>query len=306
MNLISEFLRLFRTFRRLERENLRLRQFYDNWHYFVPPGHFYSPLPDRGEISEGFARNNFGPPFAGIDLNEDAQFDRLQRFAEWYAEHPFHEQPTFGYRYCFQNAAYGASDAIMLYSMMRELRPNQIIEVGSGYSSAAMLDVAQYTLKKPIAFTFIDPHVKLLDSLLLTQDRKHVKILERKVQDVPLEVFTKLEKNDILFIDSSHVSKFGSDVNHLFFNVLPILSPGVFIHFHDIAWRLEYPREWLDEGRAWNEQYLLRSFLMYNKMFRVELFTSYLEHFKREFITRSLPLCSGGGGGQLWLSKQNA
>ncbi len=296
-------LRQFRAFRRLEKENHQLRAWRDECQRFVPPGHFYSPLPHRDEIVAGFARNDFGPPFPAIDLNEAAQFERLERFARWYSEHPYVETPTAGHRYHFNNPAYGPSDALALYGMMREARPRRIVEVGSGYSSAAMLDVDQYVLGGTTHFTFIDPDASLVRSLLREEDRAHVTVIEKMVQDVPLDPFTQLQSGDILFIDSSHVSKFGSDVNRLFFHVLPALAVGVFVHIHDIAWRLEYPREWLEEGRAWNEQYLLRAFLMYNRAFRVEFFSSYLAHFKRDFLREHMPLCARGDGGQIWLRK---
>ena len=92
-------------------------------------------------------------------------------------------------------------------------------------------------------------------------------------------------------------------MNRLFFDVLPALAPGVLIHIHDVAGNLEYPRDWLEEGRAWNEQYLLRAFLMNNAAYRVELFTAWLWNQKFDFIREHMPLCARGGGGQMWLRK---
>jgi hypothetical protein len=54
-----------------------------------------------------------------------------------------------------------------------------------------------------------------------------------------VEKFAALGENDILFIDSTHVAKVGSDVNYLFFEVLPNLNPGVLIHIHDIFYPFE-------------------------------------------------------------------
>jgi hypothetical protein len=88
-----------------------------------------------------------------------------------------------------------------------------------------------------------------------------------RLQDVDQEIFARLKANDILFIDSSHVAKIGSDVNHLMSEILPILAPGVHIHFHDIFYPFEYPRQWVEEGRAWNEAYLLEAFLSFNSEF---------------------------------------
>ena len=191
----------------------------------------------------------------------------------------------------------------MLWSMLREAQPQRILEVGSGFSSAAMLDARDHGGIGTPEFTFIDPDMARLRPLLQAGDEERVTLIERIVQDVPLGTFAELSENDVLFVDSSHVSKIGSDVNRLFFDVFPTLAPGVLIHIHDVAGNLEYPREWLDEGRAWNEQYVLRAFLMNNPVYRIELFTGWLLHVRHEWFCQHMPLCVQGGGGQLWLRK---
>jgi predicted O-methyltransferase YrrM len=290
----------------METENARLRaQLAERaaWARFFPPGHFYSPLPSREEIAETFARGGFGPPFPAVDLNEAGQLARLERFAAFYREQPFPEEPTDGQRFYLSNPSYGHFDAIMLYCMLRETRPRRIIEVGSGLSSAAMLDLNDHVLGGAVTFTFIDPDMSRLNPLLRPDDHTRATLIQKRVQDVPLETFAALGENDVLFIDSSHVSKIGSDVNRLYFDVLPVLAPGVLIHIHDVAGNLEYPREWLDEGRAWNEQYLLRAFLMHNAAYRIELFSGWLFNTRHEWFRANMPLCARGGGGQLWLRK---
>jgi len=307
---LEPLLRLLPPYRRAARENERLRRELAelragqaDWARFFPPGHFYSPLPSREETAEAFARGGFGPPFPGIELNEAGQLERLERFAGWYAEQPFPESPAPGRRFHLANPSYGHFDAIMLYAMLREARPRRIIEVGSGFSSAAMLDLNDRVLGGSVEFTFIDPDMRRLRPLLREGDAGRVTLIERRVQEVPLEAFAALGAGDVLFIDSSHVSKIGSDVNRLYFDVLPALAPGVLIHIHDVAGNLEYPREWLDEGRAWNEQYLLRAFLMHNAAYRVELFTGWLFNTRHAWFRERMPLCARGGGGQLWLRK---
>ena len=304
-------------FRRLEQEHRRLvarvaaleaelereRQKRAELTGLFPIGHFYSPLPSREEIAEAWARGNFGPPFAAVDLNEAAQFARLERFAGWYGEQPFPEKPTEGARFYLDNNSYGHFDAFMLYGMLREARPRRIIEVGSGFSSAAMLDLNEHVLGGEVNFTFIDPDMGRLRPLLRPDDAARATLIEKRVQEVPLEAFAALRENDVLFIDSSHVSKIGSDVNRLFFDVIPSLAPGVLIHIHDVAGNLDYPRDWLEEGRAWNEQYLLRAFLMNNRDYRIELFSAWLWNQRHEFIREKMPMCGRGGGGQMWLRK---
>ena len=215
-----------------------MREQQAEWARFFPPGHFYSPLPSREEVATVFARGGFGPPFPGVDLNETGQLARLERFARLYAEQPYPEKEVKGRRFFLDNPSYGHFDAIMLWSMLREAQPKRIIEVGSGFSSAAMLDVNERVLGGAVAFTFIDPDMARLKPLLRAGDAGRVTLIEKKVQDVPLEAFAALGENDVLFIDSSHVSKIGSDVNRLYFDVLPALAPGVLIHIHDVAGNL--------------------------------------------------------------------
>jgi len=126
------------------------------------------------------------------------------------------------------------------------------------------------------------------------------------VQDAPDDPFESLEANDILLIDTSHVSKVGSDVNHLFFKVLPALKPGVWVHVHDVTGNLEYPRHWFDEGRAWNEMYILRAFLMYNTTFKIMFSSALMFNEHRGFLRERMPMCASGGGGQIWLRKEAA
>ena len=109
--------------------------------------------------------------------------------------------------------------------MMMKYRPKKIIEVGSGFSSALMLDVNDKYLNRSVDFTFIDPWMGRLNELLNADDKhsKQVNILSVMIQEVDLTIFDKLEAGDILFIDSSHVSKVASDVNFEVFKIAIIL-----------------------------------------------------------------------------------
>jgi len=166
-----------------------------------------------------------------------------------------------------------------------------------------MLDTIDLHLDGRVACTFIEPYADRLRSLLEPGDLERVTILEQRVQDVNLDPFLKLNRNDILFIDSSHVVKVGSDVNYLLGEVLPRLHEGVYIHFHDIFYPFEYPEVWLAEGRVWSEAYALRAFLAFNHTFEIVLFNTYLEHFHREIFKREMPLCLKDEGGSIWLQK---
>jgi len=128
-------------------------------------------------------------------------------------------------------------------------------------------------------------------------------VIPRRLQDVELREFGALGPNDILFVDSTHVGKIDSDVNRIFFEILPSLAAGVHVHFHDVFFPFEYPKEWVQQGRAWNEIYMLRAFLQYNSAFRVVLMNTFLEQFHEEFFRRRMPLCLRNRGGSIWIRK---
>jgi hypothetical protein len=118
------------------------------------------------------------------------------------------------------------------------------------------------------------------------------------VQEVPREVFTSLVAGDVLFIDSSHVAKIGSDVVYLLTDVLPRLAPGVLIHLHDIFWPFTYPYKWVAEGRAWNEAYLVQVMLQHSVRYEILLYNHYLGVRHADALD---PACRTNPGASLWL-----
>ncbi len=258
---------------------------------FSAEGHFYSPIPASDDFNEKYDALALGE--IGDDLiDAKAQLELADRFKIFYDELPFPEEPSDRRRFYLNNGAFNYFDGIILYSFIRYLKPKRIIEVGSGYSSAAMIDTCEMYLEGKTDITFIEPYPDTLHQRLSAQDEKRYTILDKNVQDVGLDAFGVLERNDILFIDSSHVSKFGSDVNHLLFNVIPTLKEGVVIHFHDIFRNFDYPKEWLNEGRAWNEGYLVRAFLSQNKNFKILFFNDWFAHNHWDYLADNMPLCS--------------
>ncbi|GMV45421.1 MAG: hypothetical protein AMXMBFR66_08190 [Pseudomonadota bacterium] len=296
----------------IDRQQLELRR----WKTWQPPGHFYSPIPALDEVERRAAAifDTGHARLGGLDLNAERQAELVEVFASLHGDIAFPDGPTPDFRYHFKNEYFSYADGVTLYSMLRHQPPKRIVEVGSGYSSALMLDTNDRHLGHRVAFTFVEPHPERLESLLWEGDRAHATVLRQPVQATPLSVFQELEAGDILFVDSSHVSKTGSDVNFLLFEVLPRLASGVRVHFHDIFYPFEYPKEWVREGVAWNEAYLLRAFLQYNPAFRIEFFVSYVVRHMRERVARSIPLAlksekdpisffEDAPGGSLWLVK---
>ena len=268
---------------------------------WMPPGHFYSPLPSLDEVAARYDQI-FRPDdreLLGIDLRTHSQRALLDEFAATYASIPFPADRSDRYRYYFDNPAYSWSDGIIFHSMLRKLRPNRIIEVGSGYSSALALDTNELFLDGATSITFIEPYPELLSSLI--RDSDPCEIIPLPVQDVPVSRFEELEAGDILFIDSTHAAKAGGDVNYLYFEVLPRLKAGVYIHIHDIFDGFEYPPPWVMEGRGWTEQYVLRAMLMHNARLEVVFFNTYMERVEEAWFAEHMPNCLRNRGGSIWL-----
>ena len=269
-----------------------------------PPGHFYSPLPSLDEVGQD-AGTTFASPesIPGVDLRQEAQLRLVQELGRYHDDQPFTSAPTGSGGYYFENPFFGYGDAIVLHALLRHLRPDRVIEVGSGWSSAVILDTNDRFLDGATACTLIDPHTARLASVVGDPSRRGARILASRLQDVELSVFDELRAGDVLFIDSSHVLKAGSDVQLLIMEVLPRLAPGVVIHVHDVFYPFEYPREWIARGLAWNEAYALRAFLAFNPDFEILLFNSYLGGHHRRAVADALPLWDRDPGGSLWIRR---
>ncbi|MHC4220000.1 MAG: class I SAM-dependent methyltransferase [Planctomycetota bacterium] len=271
-----------------------------------PPGHFYSPIPLIARIKADeqrvFAVPKDGIP--GVDLNVAGQRRLLEALSRFHDEMPFTDEKTEGLRYFFRNAFYSYGDATVLYAMLRHLRPARLIEIGSGHSSCLMLDINERCFDGRMQYTIVEPYPEQLASMISETEMQKVDIVCQRLQNMDSGIFEELGPNDVLFVDSTHVSKIDSDVNHLFFRILPCLRPGVVVHVHDINYPFEYLREWIWEGRCWNEAYLVRAFLQYNDTFEILYFNSYMYQMHREAVAAALPTCLRDPGGSLWLRKK--
>jgi hypothetical protein len=269
-------------------------------------GHFYSPVVDPRTLDAARlwpAR----PEILGIDFNDGSHETILQdifpRFIAAY-DYPerLEENPELT-QFFTQNSQFSWLDSRALFVLLREWRPQRFIEVGSGFSTLLAADVNRRFLGDSIAITCVEPYPReFLRKGIIGVSR----LIEEKVQDVPLAEFTALQAGDVLFIDSSHVAKTGSDVNFLYFDVLPRLKPGVRVHIHDIFLPHDYPRDWvIDENRSWNEQYLLRALLMHSKAYRVVFGCSYAFWRFPELVKAALahPRGHAFAGGSFWIER---
>jgi predicted O-methyltransferase YrrM len=272
---------------------------------WVPPGHFYSPIVDPAEIEpRRHSIFNRDAEVAGVALNAAGQLEMLQRIGRHARALPFQAEAQDGLRYHYNNPNFSYGDAIVLAGLLMELRPRRVVEVGSGFSSCVTLDVDERFLGGQTEITFVEPYPDLLLGLMRPGDRARCRIIRSIVQALDLAVVETLAAGDVLFIDSTHVSKCGSDVNFELFQILPRLKPGVLVHFHDVFWPFEYPEQWIfEENRSWNELYLLRAFLTNNPEYEIVFFNHYMALQHRAAMEREIPLALRNPGGGLWLRK---
>jgi hypothetical protein len=273
------------------------------------PGHFYSPdvNPDelsqrQGEIWPAVPRPLLGIPFDD-ELHKTVLTIIFPRYMPDYNFVEDEDQVTTEYEFYTRNSQFSWLDSRATFVLLREWRPKRIIEVGSGFSSLLMADINRRFWNLDCDLTCIEPYPR---PFLKAGVPGLTHLIEDKVQTVALSVFDRLEAGDVLFIDSSHVSKTGSDVNYLYFEVLPRLKAGVKIHIHDIFFPHDYPKDWvLGEARSWNEQYVLRALLMYSNAFKVYFANNYAFTTMPNLVQQALAHPEGRafGGGSIWIER---
>lgn len=267
--------------------------------------HYYEPAFNPRHLRRSLLEERYLP---GIDFDVDGQLAFLTRFtfAQELSDLPrWSSEPATFY---YENPNFPPGDSEFLYSVVRLLKPRRIVEVGSGFSTLMMLEAIAKNRLDEAAYRCelrcIEPYeMKWLEQV------EGVELIRQRVEDVDAAVVRKLEANDVLFIDSSHVIRPQGDVLRLVLEFLPVLQPGVLVHVHDIFTPRDYPALWLvDQVRLWNEQYLLEAFLTCNSQFRVIGALNLLSRRYPERMQERFPVFREKAGqcdpGSLWLQRR--
>lgn len=272
--------------------NKRYFPLWEDRGYHVTPVHFCEPIPDTRTLKKDLWKRYSELP--GLNMNEKRQLEILAVFASQFSSeyNRFPIKGTFPRsEFYVDNPWFGAVDAEIYYCMIRHFKPSRIIEIGSGYSTMLAAQAVKRNAIENDGY----------DCLLLAIEPHPGEVLKRgfpglsqlvteRVQDVPISEFIKLNENDILFIDSSHVLKIGSDVQHEYLEILPRLKKGVIIHVHDIFLPAEYREDWvLQNYTFWNEQYLLQAFLVFNETFETIWAGHYMHLFHPDKLEKAFP-----------------
>lgn len=246
------------------------------WAVGVMPvsNHYYDPFFRKSDLVRSLREDRYLP---GVDLNPQGQLELLKCFQYNDELVSISRKPASALEYYYDNQAFLSGDAEYLYNMVRYFKPQKLVEVGSGFSSLMALKAMEANREEVGSYCgemiCIEPFEhKWLEDL-------DVSVHRQLVQTMGLDLFRSLKKNDILFIDSSHITKPQNDVLFLYLQVLPILNPGVLVHLHDIFTPRDYLDQWVFEDvRFWNEQYLLEAFLSLNGQFEVIGALNFLMH----------------------------
>ncbi len=266
--------------------------------------HYYEPQFKFGPGSFSDMRERTLP---GLDLNVAEQLELLSRFRfqDELVRFPMEQAKEHGFYY--QNSMFGAGDAEYLYSLVRLIKPRRVIEIGCGFSTLIILNAATENQIGEPSYECLHTCIEPYENPWL--DQVGVKLVRQRLEDLPLTDFESLERDDILFIDSSHMIRPRGDVLYEFLEILPRLKQGVYVHIHDIFTPFDYPDQWVhEEVRFWNEQYLAEAFLTGNSGYSIIGALYFLSRHFPEKVAEKFPVLASEiqqkKPGSFWIVKR--
>lgn len=246
----------------------------------ILPKHYYSPVADYAWLRSNRALWQGPASLAGVRWELGEQLAWLQEVTA-----PFHAEvanPEFYSRLVRSGMGpgFGPIEAQVLYCFIRSFGPARVVEVGGGVSSAVMALAAAANVRdgKPgTEITSIEPFpsAKLIDL-------PGVRVIPDLCQAVSRDVFDEIQAGDLLFIDSSHSVKTGSEVHRLYLEVIPALPEHVFVHVHDIYLPYLYARDVLENYFDPQETALVLALLTNNDRLAVLCCLSALHHMRSD------------------------
>ena len=235
---------------------------------------YYEPVFDFDTLKyDLYSKRNL--PGINLNINEQIKLLNNLNYYDELKKLNFNEQSNNS-RFYIKNNFFEGGDADIYYQMIRYFKPKKIIEIGSGYSSLIAIEAIRNNKNKEnfeTNITCIEPYEnKWLEET-------GIRVIREKVEDVEEDLIIDLKKNDILFIDSSHVIKPQGDLLKIFLEILPKLEKGVLVHIHDIFTPRDYPSKWLnDENRFYNEQYLFEAIMDHSSRYKIICSLNYLKN----------------------------
>jgi hypothetical protein len=254
----------------------------------ILPIHFYSEIPNIKELRQ---EEDWKQPHSMIGV-KGKEIETQLAFVKECCGEALQERLKKGDIYsdaCSTNGelGYGPIEADFLFCFIYSKRPKRVVQVGCGVSTAVMM-LASQEADYELEITCIEPYPT--EFLKKYNQLGKLTLISEKAQKVPLNILTDLGENGLLFIDSTHTVKPGSEVNRLILEVLPQLKPGSYVHFHDIYFPYDYKRELLTKDLFFpNESVLLHAFLINNHSYLLKTSLSMLHYATPNDLQKLLP-----------------
>jgi hypothetical protein len=245
--------------------------------------HYYEPLFDPSALKS----NNTVRYLPGIDFAIERQIALLAEFKNSDLLNALPKREESPNTFYMENGNFESGDAEIWFHVIRHFKPARLLEIGSGHSTR----MARFAIDTIMSedTTYICDHVCIEPYEMPWLEQLGVRIVRQKLEDSDPSLVDSLQANDILFIDSSHMIRPQGEVLQEFLQILPRLRPGVIVHVHDIFSPRDYPMEWLEIPRFWNEQYLLEAFLTHNDAWETLLALNMLKHDRYQQLKSACP-----------------
>jgi len=279
--------------------NRRLRQFrkrFAHWLFRhgqrfkvdVLPRHFYSSVPDLRELRRW---PSWRKPMSMVGVNGADVEQQVASARELCAAAAARERLTTLNIHQFAigengEVGYGPIEAEFLYGFVATRRPRRVVQVGAGVSTAIILRSAA-DAGYAVDVTCVDPYPT--DYLRRGAQAGRIKLIAERAQDVDLAVLTDVGSDGMLFVDSTHTVKVGSEVNRIVLEALPRLPAGAFVHFHDIFFPYDYQPSVFTEPFFSSESTLLHAYLANNDKYRLRVSMSMLHYARPEVLAELFP-----------------
>jgi predicted O-methyltransferase YrrM len=252
------------------------------------PRHFYSEIPDIGKLrsTDWWRKPSAMAGVAGAD--PDAQLDYVRALfgadlGRDLAARDIHEFA------CARNRSegFGRVEADVLYAFIVSAKPERIVQIGCGVSTAICLAAAEAAGYVP-HITCVEPY----PSAFLREQAAagNIALIRDGVERIAPSCVDDLQAGDFLFVDSTHTLGPAGEVSRIILELLPRLAPGVLVHFHDIYFPYDYPGEIIANPQFFpHESALLHAFLAFNSRFEILASLSMLHHARQAELKTILP-----------------
>src|SRR5439155_17864570 len=178
--------------------------------------HYFEPLFNPRRLRHSLREDRNLP---GIDWNVNEQIRLLRSFDYSSEVDLFPVNRTDHLEFFYDNDSFRSGDAEMLYSVIRHFKPAKILEIGSGNSTLMAIQAIRQNKQEDPRYSCDHTCIEPYEAGWL--DQAGVRVLREMVENVPLAEFDQLQKNDLLFIDSSHIIRPQGDVLYEYLEILP-------------------------------------------------------------------------------------